>query len=70
MGVVKTTKTIVGSAVLLGMGNSVVGSIPGGESVIPALGKAGNMLGVAGNVMIMNDAMKSMTTKKKKNGGY
>ena len=55
-----STKKVVGSAVTLGVGNSMMGAIPGGSVMAPAMNKTGNMLGMAATGMYAKDTMQAM----------
>lgn len=57
MSFLKTTKNIVGGAVTLGIGNAVLGEIPGSSGVVGGLGKASNMMGMYSNVALASESM-------------
>ena len=65
----KTTKTIVGAGVGLGMGSAVIGAIPGGSAVLAPMSKGFNMLGPLTAGMYAKDTLdvvnKSFKNKSK-----
>ena len=56
----KNTKKAIGTGVMLGVGNSVIGAIPGGESIMPAMDKAANMMGPLTTAAMAKDTMDVM----------
>jgi len=56
----KNTKKAIGTGVMLGVGNSVIGAIPGGESIMPAMDKASNMMGPLTTAAMAKDTMDVM----------
>lgn len=56
----KNTKNAIGTGVMLGVGNSVIGALPGGEKIMPAMDKAANMMGSLTTAAMAKDTIDVM----------
>lgn len=76
MGVKKLVNEYVGAGVTMGLGNAVLGEIPGSSGVISGLSKGTGMMGVglsagmAGSVLNQLGGLGKNKKSKKHKGGY